>query len=92
MKIEFQYLAKGASKPDNVTLIDSGYTVESGEPIPNIGDCISAEICFPLEKKGFVGHFKVVARHFFYHGNSQNRHMIMIVEDVEDLPQNNFRE
>ena len=92
MNIEFQYLAKGADKPDSVTLADFGYKVDTGEPILAIGDCVSIEICFPAEKKGHIGHYKVVSRHFFYHGCKQSKSMILIVTDTEESPQNNFRE
>lgn len=93
MKIEFQYLADDADRPDNVTLSDAGYLVEQGEPIPSIGDCIMIEICHPLEKKGSFGHFKVVARHFMYLSSGhQQKHMIIVVMDTDETPENNYRE
>lgn len=93
MKIEFQYLAKGANRPDNMTLSDAGYLVEAGEPIPSKGDCIMIEICNPFEKRGNIGHFKVVSRHFMYSPSGhQQKHMIIVVSDADDAPENNYRE
>ena len=93
MKIEFQYLAKGADRPDSVTLSDAGYLVEQGEPTPFIGDCIMLEICSPLDKKGNFGHFKVVARHFMYSTSGhQQKDMVIVVTDADDTPENNYRE
>ena len=93
MKIEFQYLAKGADRPDSVTLSDAGYLVEQGEPTPFIGDCIMLEICSPLDKKGNFGHFKVVARHFRYSPSGhQQKDMVIVVTDADDTPENNYRE
>ncbi|ENX07670.1 MULTISPECIES: hypothetical protein [Acinetobacter] len=93
MKVEFQYLAKGADRPDNITLSDAGYLIEQGEPIPSKGDCIMIEICSPIDKRGNFGHFKVIARHFMYSSSGhQQKHMIIVVTDADDTPENNYRE
>ena len=93
MKIEFQYLAKGADRPDSVTLSDAGHLVEQGEPTPFIGDCIMLEICSPLDKKGTFGHSKVAARHFLYTPTGQQqKDMVIVVTDADDTPENNYRE
>lgn len=93
MRIEFQYLPQGAARPDNMTLSDAGYLVEQGEPTPSIGDCITIEICSPPDKRGSFGHFKVIARHFMYlPSGHQQKHMIIVVTDADDTPENNYRE
>lgn len=93
MRIQYQYLKEGSSKPDTITLSDVHHKIESGEPIPSRGDFVMLQYTSPEEKRECYGHFEIVSRHFFYtpDGNQQDD-SIFIVKDAPDLPDTRFRE
>jgi hypothetical protein len=93
MRIEYQYLKKGSSKPDTITLSDVPHVIKPGEPIPSKGDFVLLQYTSPKEKLEHFGHFEITARHFFYNPDgSQQDYAIFIVEDAPDLPETRFRE
>ncbi|MEP0885824.1 hypothetical protein NDI49_30305 [Trichocoleus sp. ST-U3] len=58
--IKFQYLAPGASRPDDKTLPNGALEIDNNNVIPALGDIISIS-----DKNGFRS-FKVAGRNFVY--------------------------
>ena len=93
MRIQYQYLKEGGSKPDTITLSDVLHNIKSGEPIPLKGDFVMLQYTAPEEKLECYRHFEIISRHFFYTSDgSQQDDAIFIVKDALDLPETRFRE
>ncbi len=93
MRIQYQYLEEGGSKPDTITLSNVRYRIESGAHLPSKGDFVRLEYTSPKEKRVCYGHFEIIARYFFYTPDgSQQDDSIFIVKDAPDLPETRFRE
>lgn len=66
MMLVFQHYAKGASRPDDITLSHVPTPIESEAAVPSVGDIITMQVCWPDEKRGQVGWFKVIGRTYAY--------------------------
>lgn len=92
MKIQFQLLKENENKPC-WEITDVWQTIPDNCQPPNIGDCVSLRYQSPPNKVGHIGHFVVIARHFFYDTyDNQQPEIIAIVKETPNLPENNFRE
>ncbi len=67
--ITFQYLAPGASRPDDITLTDVHSILEANSFIPAPGDIVTMAVCCPESERGKLRSFKVLARNFVYAHN-----------------------
>jgi hypothetical protein len=67
--ITFQYLAPGASRPDDVTLTDVKTELGPGAQVPAVGDIVTLQRASPRspdEQHGSWRSFKGVGRNFAY--------------------------
>lgn len=66
IRLAFQHLALGSTKPNESILAGSYTEISDGTIIPSPGDIIQMQVINPPENRGNIRSFKVLARNYFY--------------------------
>lgn len=66
VELVFQHKSHSVSRPDDITLSDVPVDPQGQPVVPNIGEIVTQQVCYPDDERGNFRSFKVVGKNHVY--------------------------